>query len=391
MSIFQPCRCKILLFQIKYTKTFDDSTIGARCRPTFTTATKNGGSPFKCSVKFPPKNDEIHNEIFILGRENLKSRNIVKSKSDIEVSNFRRRFTVPKLQIQDLNTTYTDEEKLEANVTEILTPIDTENIQFVDYMQNANSFLTHRSDYQVSKDNRMSRDSNENKNGDSGSHQDLDSSDKSLEDGKQHSSDIKDQCNLNTTNEQNLGSKGQNESLDHCNLRLPKRLIHSLEYCSENLLSPRSKKYDEVSEDYGSSRSESPSDRRSGKRMSIFRRESRFRSIRGRNFETGKMTPKDKKLLKMILVIFSAFLICYLPITITKIFKDLIDWRGLNIAGYILIYLTTCINPVIYVIMSSEYRSAYKNVLLCRSDSSRQMNKISRVQEKKKKTDSGSK
>jgi hypothetical protein len=99
-------------------------------------------------------------------------------------------------------------------------------------------------------------------------------------------------------------------------------------------------------------------------------RGSRFRSIRGRSFETGKMTAKDKKLLKMILVIFSSFLVCYLPITITKTFKEMIDWRGLNIAGYILIYLTTCINPVIYVVMSSEYRSAYKNVLLCRSDSS---------------------
>ena len=28
----------------------------------------------------------------------------------------------------------------------------------------------------------------------------------------------------------------------------------------------------------------------------------------------------------------------------------------LSILGYILIYLTTCINPIIYVLMSSEYR-----------------------------------
>lgn len=130
-----------------------------------------------------------------------------------------------------------------------------------------------------------------------------------------------------------------------------------------------------------SSRSDSPSERRrasNGSRRGdvtptggsrVLRRESRFRSVRGRSFETGKMTAKDKKLLKMILVIFSSFLICYLPITITKTFKNVIDWRGLNIAGYILIYLTTCINPVIYVVMSSEYRSAYKNVLLCRSES----------------------
>ncbi|XP_011499149.1 PREDICTED: G-protein coupled receptor moody [Ceratosolen solmsi marchali] len=139
-------------------------------------------------------------------------------------------------------------------------------------------------------------------------------------------------------------------------------------------------RYEEVSDDCASSRSDSPSEKRrtsDGRRSEatsasggrVLGRGSRFRSVRGRNFETGKMTAKDKKLLKMILVIFSSFLVCYLPITITKTFKEVIDWRGLNIAGYILIYLTTCINPVIYVVMSSEYRSAYKNVLLCRSDS----------------------
>jgi hypothetical protein len=78
------------------------------------------------------------------------------------------------------------------------------------------------------------------------------------------------------------------------------------------------------------------------------------------------MTAKDKKLLKMILVIFASFVICYLPITISKTFKDTIDIQELNIAGYVLIYLTTCINPIIYVVMSSEYRQAYKNLLMCR-------------------------
>lgn len=117
------------------------------------------------------------------------------------------------------------------------------------------------------------------------------------------------------------------------------------------------------------SKSNTP-DRSTKKKPIIIRRESRFRSVRKFRNPDGppRMSNKDKKLLKMILVIFSSFLICYLPITVTKIFKDSIDWRGLNIAGYILIYLTTCINPVVYVVMSSEYRSAYKNVLLCKNE-----------------------
>lgn len=85
----------------------------------------------------------------------------------------------------------------------------------------------------------------------------------------------------------------------------------------------------------------------------------------------GKMLSKDKKLLKMILVIFSSFVICYLPITITKTSTYLSQFHVLNICGYLLIYLTTCINPIIYVVMSSEYRQAYKNLLTCRRSSLR--------------------
>lgn len=80
----------------------------------------------------------------------------------------------------------------------------------------------------------------------------------------------------------------------------------------------------------------------------------------------GKMSNKDRRLLKMILVIFISFLMCYLPITITKINSSVTSIQFVNIASYLLIYLTTCINPIIYVVMSSEYRQAYWNLLLCR-------------------------
>lgn len=80
----------------------------------------------------------------------------------------------------------------------------------------------------------------------------------------------------------------------------------------------------------------------------------------------GRLTAKDRRLLKMILVIFISFLTCYLPITLTKIFQSLASIHYLNIMGYVLVYLTTCINPIIYVVMSTEYRQAYWNLLLCR-------------------------
>ena len=34
--------------------------------------------------------------------------------------------------------------------------------------------------------------------------------------------------------------------------------------------------------------------------------------------------------------------------------------------GYVLIYVSCCVNPVIYVIMNKQYRQAYRTVLLCR-------------------------
>lgn len=81
----------------------------------------------------------------------------------------------------------------------------------------------------------------------------------------------------------------------------------------------------------------------------------------------GRMSAKDRRLLKMILVIFVSFVVCYLPITVTKIWKNVTEVHTINIMGYLLIYLTTCINPIIYVVMSSEYRQAYWNLLLCRT------------------------
>jgi hypothetical protein len=67
----------------------------------------------------------------------------------------------------------------------------------------------------------------------------------------------------------------------------------------------------------------------------------------------ARMSAKDRKLLKMILVIFLSFLTCYLPITLTKIMRSIADVHFVFIMSYLLIYLSTCINPIIYVVMSN--------------------------------------
>ncbi|XP_023234235.1 G-protein coupled receptor moody-like [Centruroides sculpturatus] len=78
-----------------------------------------------------------------------------------------------------------------------------------------------------------------------------------------------------------------------------------------------------------------------------------------------KKITKDLKLLRIILTIFIVFIICYFPVVFVKIFKKEKSLPVLNIFGYLCIYFTAIINPVIYVVMSKEYRKAYKVLFNC--------------------------
>ncbi|XP_023244425.1 G-protein coupled receptor moody-like [Centruroides sculpturatus] len=81
--------------------------------------------------------------------------------------------------------------------------------------------------------------------------------------------------------------------------------------------------------------------------------------------EKKQKQSKDLKVLKVILVIFLAFVFCYTPIIFVKIFKKEKSLPALNILGYLGGYSTACINPIIYVITSREYRRAYKELFVC--------------------------
>lgn len=71
------------------------------------------------------------------------------------------------------------------------------------------------------------------------------------------------------------------------------------------------------------------------------------------------------RITKMVLAIFLSFLCCYLPITIVKVTDTNVRYPGLHVTGYLLLYLSACINPIIYVIMNAQYRQAYRSVLTC--------------------------
>lgn len=79
-----------------------------------------------------------------------------------------------------------------------------------------------------------------------------------------------------------------------------------------------------------------------------------------------KAKRNEWRITKMVLAIFLSFVICYLPITVAKIADSDVTLPALHIIGYILLYLSSCINPIIYVIMNKQYRQAYKTVILCK-------------------------
>ncbi|GIX70216.1 hypothetical protein CDAR_530541 [Caerostris darwini] len=80
-----------------------------------------------------------------------------------------------------------------------------------------------------------------------------------------------------------------------------------------------------------------------------------------------KRSKQELKVLRMMMVIFITFVLCYFPVSFVKIFKKEDDLPILNIFGYLGVYFSNIINPVIYIVMSNEYRKAYLDLFCLRS------------------------
>ncbi|PZC84991.1 hypothetical protein B5X24_HaOG203312 [Helicoverpa armigera] len=101
------------------------------------------------------------------------------------------------------------------------------------------------------------------------------------------------------------------------------------------------------------------------------------------NRET-KARRNEWRITKMVLAIFLSFLVCYLPITIAKVADNHVHYPVFHITGYLLLYASACVNPIIYVIMNAQYRAAYAAALCCPlarlSGLTSEMERASRVQ-----------
>ncbi|XP_041981276.1 G-protein coupled receptor moody isoform X2 [Aricia agestis] len=78
-----------------------------------------------------------------------------------------------------------------------------------------------------------------------------------------------------------------------------------------------------------------------------------------------KARRNEWRITKMVLAIFLSFLVCYLPITIAKVADSHVHFPVFHVAGYLLLYASACVNPIIYVIMNAQYRAAYAAALCC--------------------------
>lgn len=77
-------------------------------------------------------------------------------------------------------------------------------------------------------------------------------------------------------------------------------------------------------------------------------------------------TKNELRVLRVMLVVFIFFIVCYFPVSFVKIFHKENKLHIFNVLGYLGVYFSNIVNPIIYIVMSREYRTAYKD-LFCRS------------------------
>lgn len=71
---------------------------------------------------------------------------------------------------------------------------------------------------------------------------------------------------------------------------------------------------------------------------------------------------KDKRLGTMIFAIMVSFCLCHFPIILVKVLRWVTPHPVVDILAHILLYFSSCVNPVVYIVMSKEYQNAYRNL-----------------------------
>lgn len=76
---------------------------------------------------------------------------------------------------------------------------------------------------------------------------------------------------------------------------------------------------------------------------------------------------RERQLLLVIVAIFGAFLLCYVPLLVVAGLDLAAEYPWLRLWTYITFYASPCANPLIYAVMSREYRKAYLDLFVTRT------------------------
>ncbi|XP_022902766.1 protein trapped in endoderm-1-like isoform X2 [Onthophagus taurus] len=74
---------------------------------------------------------------------------------------------------------------------------------------------------------------------------------------------------------------------------------------------------------------------------------------------SSKRERDDRRLTKLMLLIFACFLFCFLPLMCVNVFDDDTTIPTLHVCASILAWASSVVNPIIYVASNKQYRLAY--------------------------------
>ncbi|XP_071035230.1 G-protein coupled receptor moody-like [Parasteatoda tepidariorum] len=77
---------------------------------------------------------------------------------------------------------------------------------------------------------------------------------------------------------------------------------------------------------------------------------------------------KEMKILKVMLVVVVAYILCFFPIAFVKISGKDAQMPTFVLFAYFAVNVSNVINPIIYILMSAEYRKAYLELFKCRNN-----------------------
>ncbi|XP_076344335.1 protein trapped in endoderm-1-like isoform X3 [Tachypleus tridentatus] len=71
----------------------------------------------------------------------------------------------------------------------------------------------------------------------------------------------------------------------------------------------------------------------------------------------------ESRLNRMIVIIFCSFVVCFLPLMIVNVFDSKYSFPTIHVVASVLAWMSSCINPFIYVGLNRHYRRAYYRFL----------------------------